>query len=135
MEIISLKVLSYGRKLELLYSRSNGFPCIVEFVMQSCSPYNIVFLSSAMTKYEYTTNYKWPHYTENEYTSSKIQGPSCRPMLRSVPGFPSIYILFTDVYTVEGGDAEGWFVIVHLWQCDEVGPWISLHIYSLPMPD
>ncbi len=52
MEIISLKVLSNDRKLELLFSGSNGFPCIVEFVMQSCSAYKVVLLSSARTKYE-----------------------------------------------------------------------------------
>jgi hypothetical protein len=52
MEIISLKVLSNDRKLELLFSGSNGFRCIVEFVMQSCSAYKIVIRSSAMKKYD-----------------------------------------------------------------------------------
>jgi hypothetical protein len=55
VEIINLKVLSIDRKLGLLYSKSNGFPFIEEFVMQSCSPYKIVFLCSPMTKYESTT--------------------------------------------------------------------------------
>ncbi len=52
VEIIIMKELSNDRKLGLLFSKTNGFSCIVEFVMQSCSAYTIVFLSSAMTKYE-----------------------------------------------------------------------------------
>jgi hypothetical protein len=92
MEIIGLKALSNDRKLGLLYSKSNGFSCIVEFVMQSCSAYTIVFLSSAMTKYE---------YTENDYTSSKIQGPSYRPpyVIPYVLHGESWYMLHTRSYS------------------------------------
>ncbi len=90
-------------------------------------------------------------------------------MVRSVPGFPSIYsfyrclttgrwrrwvawhsspltiwggrsldfppcILFTDAW-LQGDDADGWHDIVHLWQYGDVGPWISLHVHPLWIPD